>query len=51
MKVNTMMLVTEYSKIGIKYKNDLCEKTWRSQESFVYLQGKYELHICNVNKK
>ena len=26
MKVNTMMLATEYSKIGIKYKNDFMRK-------------------------
>jgi len=29
--------------------NCLCENIWRSERLFVYLQGKYEKHICNVN--
>jgi len=34
-----------------QFLEDLCEKTWRSQKSFVYLRCKYEKHICIVNKK
>ena len=28
--------------IDDEFIEDLCEKTWRSQKSFVYLQGKYD---------